>query len=151
LIEYPNGEGGAIVTGAIDIVRQDNPPRVTLIDFKSGDERADAKKLDEEEMSLQVGIYAVAAKSELEYEPEQGMVRYLDVGKNEKGELKIPLNPQTLQKARKTVSETAYNIRERKFKNGPTKECEGKLRCETCDFLGLCGMPSAVALKKRWS
>lgn len=151
LIEYPGGEGGAIVSGAIDIVRQDNPPCVTLIDFKSGDERADAKKLDEEEMSLQIGIYAVAAKSELEYEPEQGLVRYLDVGKDEKGELKIPLNPETLEKARKSVSETAFNIRERKFKVGPIKEREGKLRCEACDFLGLCGMPSAVAHKKQKS
>ena len=148
LVEYPDGDGGAIVTGSIDIVRQDNPPRVTLIDFKSGNDEADTKKLDEEEMSLQVGIYAVAAKSELEYEPEQGMVRYLGVAKNESGELKIPLNPETLEKARKTVSETTFSIRERKFKIGPSKEYEGKARCVSCDFLGICGMPHAMAHKK---
>ncbi|MEP6889458.1 MAG: ATP-dependent DNA helicase [Nitrospirota bacterium] len=148
LVEYPDGEGGALVTGAIDIIRQDDPPRVTLIDFKSGDERADAKKLDEEEMALQIGIYACAAKSELEYEPEQGMVRYLDSGPHEKAELLVPLNPKTLAMAKITVSETAYNIRERKFKEGPRKEREGKLRCITCDFLGLCGMNDAMAHKK---
>lgn len=146
LIEYPDGEGGAIVTGAIDIVRQDDPPRVTLIDFKSGDDTADAKKLDEEEMSLQVGIYAVAAKSELEYEPEQGMVRYLGVDKSEKGELKIPLGVGDIEKARKTVSQTALDIRDRKFKKGPRKDTA---RCTTCDFLGICGMSDAVSVKKK--
>lgn len=147
LIDYPDGEGGALVTGAIDIVRQDDPPRVTLIDFKSGDERTDAKKLDEEEMALQVGIYAVAAKNELEYEPEQGMIRYLDSGSDEKAELKVPLTPQSLEKSKKTVSETAYAIRERRFKEGPRKEREGKSRCHTCDFIGLCGMKEAIAHK----
>lgn len=148
LVEYPDGQGGALVTGAIDIVRQDNPPRVTLIDFKSGDERADAKKLDEEEMALQVGIYAVAAKSELEYEPQHGMVRYLDSGPTEKAELVVPLDPKALNKSRKVVSETAHDIRERKFKEGPQKDRDGKLRCITCDFLGLCGMPQATTYKK---
>lgn len=148
LIEYPDGDGGAIVTGAIDIVRQDNPPRVTLIDFKSGDDSTDAKKLDEEEMALQVGIYAVAAKKELEYQPEQGMVRYLGVDKNEKGELQIPLNAASLESARDTVSQTALNIRERRFKEGPKKENNG-LRCTKCDFLGFCGMPQAIAHKKK--
>ncbi|MGD9728653.1 MAG: PD-(D/E)XK nuclease family protein, partial [Nitrospiraceae bacterium] len=151
LVEYPDGEGGALVAGAIDIVRQDDPPRVTLIDFKSGDERTDAKKLDEEEMALQVGIYAVATKSELEYEPEQGMVRYLDSGPNEKAELIIPLNRKTIEKSKRAVSETAYDIRERKFREGPRKEREGKLRCFTCDFLSLCGMKEAVAHKRAQS
>jgi len=41
LIEYEDGNGGALISGAIDIVRQDNPPRVTLIDFKSGDPESD--------------------------------------------------------------------------------------------------------------
>ena len=42
------------------------------------DQRADAKKLDEDEMRLQVGLYAIAARAELEFEPERGLVRYLD-------------------------------------------------------------------------
>jgi DNA helicase II / ATP-dependent DNA helicase PcrA len=64
-------------SGAIDIVRQDDPPRVTLIDFKSGDSESDSKKLTEEEMKLQVAIYGVAAKRELQYEPELGLVHFL--------------------------------------------------------------------------
>jgi DNA helicase-2/ATP-dependent DNA helicase PcrA len=83
LVEYGDGEGGALISGAIDIVRQDEPPRVTLIDFKSGDPDSDNhQKLDEREMKLQVAIYAVGAKKELEYQPEKGMVRYIGVDKN---------------------------------------------------------------------
>jgi DNA helicase-2/ATP-dependent DNA helicase PcrA len=78
LVEYGDQDGGALITGAIDIVRQDDPPRVTLIDFKSGDPDSDNhQKLDEQEMKLQVAIYAVGAKKEHEYQPEEGMVRYL--------------------------------------------------------------------------
>jgi ATP-dependent DNA helicase UvrD/PcrA len=75
LVEYGDQDGGALITGAIDIVRQDDPPRVTLIDFKSGDPDSDNhQKLDEQEMKLQVAIYAVGAKKEHEYQPEGGMV-----------------------------------------------------------------------------
>jgi DNA helicase-2/ATP-dependent DNA helicase PcrA len=147
LFEYPDAEGGALVTGAIDVVRQDDPPRVTLIDFKSGDERADAKKLDEEEMGLQVGIYAVAAKAELEYEPEQGVVRYLDSPQGEKAELKVPLDQKTIANSKRIVAQTAFAIRERRFKEGPKKLTDGMVRCGACDFRGLCGMDQAVALK----
>lgn len=147
-IDYPDRDGGALITGAIDIVRQDDPPRVTLIDFKSGDEHSDAKKLDKEEMALQVGIYALAAKNELEYEPERGLVRYLDSGPHEKGELEVPLDHTALERSQEIVSETASAIRDRKFKEGPRKESDGTPRCATCDFFGLCGMKEALALKK---
>jgi len=40
-VDYEDGEGGALVSGAIDVIRQDDPPRVTLIDFKSGDPDSD--------------------------------------------------------------------------------------------------------------
>ncbi len=148
LIEYPNQDGGALITGAIDIVRQDDPPRVTLIDFKSGDDKEDAKKLDAAEMALQIGIYAIAARSELEYEPEQGMVRYLDSGPTEKAELKVPLDAKSLEKAKNTVAASALEIRQRKFSEGPRVDREGKKRCVTCDFLGLCGMSDAIKHKK---
>jgi ATP-dependent exoDNAse (exonuclease V) beta subunit len=64
--EYGDSEGGALISNAIDIVRQDDPPRVTLIDFKSGDPESDKhQKLDEKEMQLQIAIYALAARKEL--------------------------------------------------------------------------------------
>jgi DNA helicase-2/ATP-dependent DNA helicase PcrA len=152
LVEYEDGEGGALISGAIDIVRRDDPPRVTLIDFKSGDPESDKhQSLDEEEMRLQVGIYAVAAKRELEYQPDKGLVRYLDVDRehNDKHELEVPLDDDSVADAKKTVIVTATAIRDRKFKSGPKKAArDGQLRCKTCDFLGFCGMPEPMSLKR---
>ncbi|MGD0350139.1 MAG: ATP-dependent DNA helicase [Verrucomicrobiota bacterium] len=149
LIEYEDIEGGALISGAIDIVRQDNPPRVTLIDFKSGDPESDKhQKLDEEEMRLQVALYAVAVKKELEYQPEQGLVRYLDAEDKTKSELKVPLDDASLKEAKKIVAQTAAKIRDRNFKNGPVKQKEGKPRCSGCDFMGFCGMKEATAHKR---
>jgi ATP-dependent DNA helicase UvrD/PcrA len=148
LVEYPDKNGGALISGAIDIVRRDNPPQVTLIDFKSGDPESDKRmKLDEEEMKLQVGIYALAAKKELEYEPEAGLVRYLDAKDAEKRELRVPLDKSSLEAAQNQVAKTADEIRKRKFKIGPKPGPEGKVRCHACDFVGMCGQKEAVAHK----
>jgi DNA helicase II / ATP-dependent DNA helicase PcrA len=152
LIEYGDGEGGALITGAIDIVRQDEPPRVTLIDFKSGDPDSDNhQKLDEREMKLQVAIYAVGAKKELEYQPEKGMVRYLGVDKDapdERRELEIPLDDKSIVEAKALVAQTARSIRDRHFHAGPVLSDSGTPRCPGCDFLGLCGMKEAAGHKK---
>jgi ATP-dependent DNA helicase UvrD/PcrA len=149
LVEYPDKDGGALVSGAIDIVRRDDPPRVTLIDFKSGDPESDKHmKLDEEEMKLQVAIYALAAKKELEYEPEAGLVRYLDAKQDEKRELRVPLDKPHLESAQNQVAKTAAEIRDRKFNTGPKTDAEGKCRCSVCDFVGMCGQKEAVAHKK---
>jgi DNA helicase-2/ATP-dependent DNA helicase PcrA len=151
LVEYENGEGGALISGAIDVIRRDNPPRVTLIDFKSGEPESDKhQKLDEEEMRLQIGIYAVAAKKELEYQPDKGLVRYLDADRanNENHELNVPLDEKSVAAAKKTVIGTATAIRDRRFKIGPRKtDHKGNKRCTTCDFLGFCGMPDAMTVK----
>ena len=149
LVEYPDKDGGALVSGAIDIVRRDDPPRVTLIDFKSGDPESDKHmKLDEEEMKLQVAIYALAAKKELEYEPEAGLVRYLDAKQDEKREIRVPLDKPHLESAQNQVAKTAAEIRDRKFKIGPKPDAEGKCRCSICDFVGMCGQKEAVTHKK---
>lgn len=149
LIEYEDGDGGALISGAIDIVRQDDPPRVTLIDFKSGDPESDNhQKLTEEEMRLQVAIYGVAAKRELEYEPEQGLVRYLGAKDGDPHELPVPLDKQAIIDARKLVATTAASIRDRSFKLGPRKKNGEDIRCGGCDFIGLCGMQPALSHKQ---
>jgi DNA helicase II / ATP-dependent DNA helicase PcrA len=149
LIEYEDGNGGALISGAIDIVRQDNPPRVTLIDFKSGDPESDKhQKLKEEEMQFQVALYAIAAKKELQYQPDQGLVRYLDATDILKSELRVPLDAESLTRVKKKVAQTASQIRQRRFMVGPTGP-EGDQRCPTCDFIGFCGMKEAVAFKKK--
>lgn len=147
LIEYEGGGGGALVSGAIDVVRQDDPPRVTLIDFKSGDPDSDMhQKLDESQMQLQVALYALAAKKELEYQPERGLVRYLDAEDAAKSELRVPLDDDSLDKAQKTVARTARRIRDREFMSGPTgspRDPSHKTRCAECDFKEFCGMDAA--------
>lgn len=149
LLEYEDEGGGALISGAIDIVRQDDPPRVTLIDFKSGDPESDNhQKLDEEEMRLQVAIYAIAAKRELEYQPERGLVRYLDADDPLKRELAVPLDANTLIQAKSLVAQTVAKIRDRSFKLGPTKPNADAPRCSGCDFLGMCGMAEAITYKK---
>jgi DNA helicase-2/ATP-dependent DNA helicase PcrA len=148
LLEYEDGEGGALISGAIDIVRQDDPPKVTLIDFKSGDPESDRHgTLDEEEMKLQVSIYALAAKKELEYQPELGLVRYLGAEDEGESELKVPLKEGDIKKARATVSKVAGSIRDRVFNYGPKPVEPGKERCKECDFVGMCGMPEAIRVK----
>jgi DNA helicase-2/ATP-dependent DNA helicase PcrA len=154
VIDYGDGTAdGAMISGAIDIVRRDDPPRVTLIDFKSGDPDSDKhQKLDEDEMRLQVGIYAIAAKKELQYTPEKGLVRYLDVEReeNEHHQLDVPLDDASVKDARKTVVATATAIRDRKFKSEPLKTGrDGKNRCSSCDFLGFCGMKGAATAKQQ--
>lgn len=149
LIEYENEDGGALISGAIDVIRQDDPPRVTLIDFKSGHPDSDKhQNLDEDEMKLQVGIYAVAAKKEMEFQPEKGLVRYLGADEGERSEMEVPLDEGSVRQAKDIVSKTTVDIRKRAFHKGPLKKEGDESRCPKCDFLGLCGMPDAVAHKK---
>lgn len=152
LVEYEDAQGGALVSGTVDIVRRDDPPRVTLIDFKSGDPDSDNhQRLDDEEMRLQVGVYAVAAKKELEYQPEKGLVRYLDVDRSagDKHELEVPLDPRSVEDAKRVVITTATAIRDRQFLSNPRKRGrDGQPRCGSCDYLGFCGMDVALGLKR---
>ena len=148
LIEYEDGNGGALVSGAIDIVRQDDPPRVTLIDFKSGDPESDKhQKLEEHEMRLQVALYAVAAKQELQYQPDQGLVRYLDATDQSKSELRVPLDTGALVQVKQEIARTTAKIRDRQFGLGPVQG-NGHHRCATCDFTGFCGMKAATTVAK---
>ena len=133
----------------MDVIRLDDPPRVTLIDFKSGEAGSDlAMKLDEEEMKLQIMLYGLAAKRELEYEPDLGLVRYLDSSDGDPAELRIPLNTGALAAARQLVSETAESIRRRGFDEGPRKRprTDGfRLRCQECDYKLFCDHAEAAA------
>ena len=151
LVKYEDEEGGALISGSIDIVRRNNPPQVTLIDFKSGDPESDKHRmLAEHEMKLQVALYAVAAKKELEYQPEQGLVRYLDASDQDKSEMQVPLDARSIEEARSLVADTAALIRDRKFHIGPKLDKQAGPRCKDCDFLCMCGLTPAMNAKRRW-
>lgn len=137
----------ALVTGAIDLVRLDDPPRVTIVDFKSGEPDSDTHALDEEEMRLQVTMYGLAAKHELEYEPDRGFVRYLGgVDDQGRSELAVDLSEAALSDARATVGRTVSAIRQRGFFRGPALERQ-PARCARCDFLPICGLLEARAAR----
>jgi DNA helicase-2/ATP-dependent DNA helicase PcrA len=132
-----------LVSGAIDLVRLDDPPRVTIIDFKSGESDSDARMaLSEEEMRLQVTMYGLAAVAELEYSPEEGIVRYLGESDPTKRELQVELTLESLDQAYDVIARTARSIRDRKFHDGPLRpgrKPESKFRCSECDYAGICG------------
>jgi DNA helicase-2/ATP-dependent DNA helicase PcrA len=143
-------EEQVLVSGAIDVVRLDDPPRVTIVDFKSGEPGSDDRmSLDEDEMRLQVTMYGLAARRELEYETDRGLVRY--VGETDgRRELEVDLNDQALAQAREVIAESARNIRGRRFRAGPTRpprKPTSDTRCDECDFLGICGMEEARAAR----
>ena len=107
-----------------------------LWDFKSGEKDSDDKALSEDEMRLQVALYALAAKRELEYEPERGLVRYL--GGERPDEMAVEFDEETLAEAAAVVRRAAREIKGRRFHDRPQKE-HGS-RCATCDFGLLCGV-----------
>ncbi|MGY1640836.1 ATP-dependent helicase [Geodermatophilus sp. SYSU D00703] len=137
-------EEQVLISGAIDVIRRDDPPRVTLIDFKSGEAASDvAMKLDSDEMRLQVSLYGIAARRELEYEPERGLVRYLAESDPQARELVVPLTEAALAEAAETVVATARRIKARDFHTGPVaRESDGDRgpRCGRCDFASFCGL-----------
>jgi ATP-dependent DNA helicase UvrD/PcrA len=146
-------EERVLVSGAIDVIRLDDPPRVTLLDFKSGDAESEtATKLDRDEMRLQVSLYGLAARQELEYQPDRGLVRYLGEDDAGKRELAVELDAAALEKARETVTTTAREIRQRRFFEGPRRrprDGELETRCGECDFIEFCGMDCASSYRSK--
>jgi DNA helicase-2/ATP-dependent DNA helicase PcrA len=140
-----------LVSGAIDVVRLDDPPRVTILDFKSGEAESDAAvRLAEDEMRLQISLYGVAAKRELEYQPDRGLVRYLAETDLQRREVEVALDDRALAQAVNIVTTAAGRIRERQFQVGPQRPPRNQQhanRCPECDFLGFCGMNEAQAYR----
>lgn len=136
-----------LVTGAIDLLRFAEPPRVNVVDFKSGQASSvGPKTLARELMELQVKIYGLAAKTELEHETEQGLVRYLGEEEPDARELEVPLDDDELEEAREVVMDAARRIRGREFHSGPSGrgDVTDRLdRCGACDFIEFCGLEPA--------
>jgi DNA helicase-2/ATP-dependent DNA helicase PcrA len=108
--------------------------------------------LDEDEMRLQVTMYGLAARKELEYEADRGLVRYLGESEDGRRELQVDLNEQALAAARDVIVQSARSIRDRDFKGGPAREPRksgSKTRCDECDFKGICGTNEAQNARAR--
>lgn len=134
--------GSMLVSGAIDVIRLDDPPRVTIIDFKSGDAEDDTGSgLTSDLMAMQIGVYGLAARHELEYDPRNGLVRYIGEPDPDKRQLAVDLTDEDLARVRAQLERTGQNIRQRTFNSGPTGLIEN--RCQHCDFLLFCGRDEA--------
>ena len=132
-----------LISGAIDVVRLDDPPKVSIIDFKSGDAGEETGSgLSRELMALQIGVYGLAAKEELEYDPRHGLIRYIGERDAALRQVDVALNEQELAGVRSKVIGTARNIRQRHFNEGPTSQTIE--RCGGCDFRNICPRPEAA-------
>lgn len=139
-------EENLLVSGAIDVVKMDDPPRVSIIDFKSGEQGDENQSgLSRELMALQIGVYGLAARHELEYEPQSGHIRYIGEEDPQKRQLDVALNDASLRRTRQTVVAAARRIAEREFDGGPTALAQH--RCRSCDFIGICGRQEASAAR----
>ena len=126
-----------LISGAIDVVRLDNPPRVTIVDFKSGDAAEETGSgLTRDLMAMQIGVYGLAAIHELEYEPQNGLVRYIGEADPALAEVAVDLTNQQLESVRNQLISTARSIRNREFDQGPSPQSAG--RCSRCDFKSIC-------------
>lgn len=141
-------EENLLISGAIDLVRLDDPPRVTIVDFKSGDGKDETGSgLNRELMKLQLAIYGMAAREELEYAPQQGLIRYVGEVDSALRELSVDLHEEQLGAVRQVVLETGRRIRERDFNHGPTDRVED--RCKKCDFVDICPREEAADSRAR--
>lgn len=137
-----------LISGTIDVLRLDDPPRVTIVDFKSGDsEDETGSGLNKELMGLQIGVYGLAARDELEFDPQHGLVRYIGEKDPRLRQLEINLEDEQLVKVRNEITQTAKSIQSREFDRGPSERV--KDRCENCDFLDICSRTEATDERER--
>lgn len=140
-------EQQVLISGAIDLVRLDDPPRVTIIDFKSGERGEESQSgFNDEMMRLQIGIYGLAAKHELEYEPDRGLLRYIGEDDPAKRETAVELSDAQLSGVRARILEAAGAIRSRRFNIGPTNFVPD--RCGTCDLRRVCGRKETTTARQ---
>ena len=141
-------EESMLVSGAIDVVRLDDPPRVSIVDFKSGDATNDTGSgLSRDLMKLQLAIYGLAARAELEYEPQQGLIRYVGESDPKLRELRVDLREDHLADVRQVIRDTGKSIRNRDFNRGPNDQVQD--RCRECDFLDICPRPDAADARRQ--
>ena len=136
-----------LISGTIDVVRLDDPPRVSIVDFKSGDgEEESGSGLNRVLMALQIGVYGLAAKEELEYDPQHGMIRYIGQRDPNLRQVEVALDDRQLAEVRHEVEQTGRSIKNREFQRGPTDRV--KNRCDTCDFLDICSKDEAATARR---
>ena len=107
-------EVGLLVGGAIDVIRLDDPPSVTILDFKSGDsDHQTGSGLTRDLMRTQIGVYCLAARRELECETKHGLVRYIGEPDPRLAEFAVDLADEQLTAVQTELSEIGRRIKRR--------------------------------------
>jgi DNA helicase-2/ATP-dependent DNA helicase PcrA len=126
----------AVITGSIDLLlRYDHDENIVdacVVDFKTmegGTEPTDNERLEWTEMSLQVQLYAKAAREVLGENARTGAVHLLRDGQR----VSIPVDDGAMEAAVGNVEWAVDRILHSDF---PMRPHPGK--CETCDFQALC-------------
>ncbi|HEX6982894.1 MAG TPA: ATP-dependent DNA helicase [Balneolaceae bacterium] len=126
-----------VISGAIDLMLKENEQgeieSATVVDFKSmelGD------KIDEENedldwitLSLQVQLYALAAKQVLGENAKTGKIHFL----KDNQRVDIPVHDEALERALKNVEWAVQGVIGRDYPMRPEMK-----KCEDCDFSRLC-------------
>jgi DNA helicase II / ATP-dependent DNA helicase PcrA len=126
----------AVITGSIDLLlrydQQDNIVDAWVVDFKTmegGPDPTDNEELDWTEMSLQVQLYAKAAREVLGENARTGAVHLLKDGQR----VEVPVDDAAVEAAVGNVEWTVGRILNSDFPMRPHPD-----KCEKCDFQALC-------------
>jgi DNA helicase-2/ATP-dependent DNA helicase PcrA len=117
-------EPDVVIRGRMDQINRLGDSEVEIVDYKTGkprDERAIKK-------SLQLSLYALAAREVLELEPAR--LTFYNLTTNEA--VSTARSDKDLQTARDTVAQVADNIRAGNFPSNPG------FRCRSCDLRPVC-------------
>ena len=116
--------GDIILEGRIDQINSLKGGAVELVDYKTGTPQ-DQKKA---EQSLQLSLYALAARHELKLHPER--LTFYNLTSNES--VSAIRTDKDLEKAQETLREVAEEIRMRSFDPKPG------YACKFCDYHAIC-------------
>src|SRR5579875_3800373 len=117
-------EPNVVITGRIDQINRVGPNKVQIVDYKTGNPKS-PKQADK---SLQLGLYALAAREVLALEPEE--LVFYNLTTNEA--VATSRDAKALKRAKDIVAETADSIRAADFPARPG------FSCRYCDYAPLC-------------
>jgi DNA helicase-2/ATP-dependent DNA helicase PcrA len=119
----------ALLSGSIDLLKREDSREdiLEIIDFKTGNER----KMDEE-LNLQVQLYAVAAREALALNVKKAFVHFLDSKKQERVE--VSTTSRQLESAMNTIKNAIKGVTSRRFRRNP----RNSKTCSACDWRKIC-------------
>lgn len=117
-------EGNIVVTGRMDQVNRLDEKEVEIVDYKTGR----PKKEQDAEKSLQLSLYALAAREVFDLQP--ALLTFYNLTTNEP--VSAGRDAKQLNRALDTVQEVADDIRAGHFPAAPG------FACRACDFTPIC-------------